>query len=64
MRVRDWLINTAAIDVLIEMHERLRRCDSKPCICTALFDYKRDDRCSRFSGNCKTCIEASLNDER
>lgn len=64
MNVRSWLLNTAAVDVLTEMNERLRRCDSKPCVCVAIFDFSHDDRCSRFNNDCNKCIQSALNEQK
>lgn len=64
MTVRRWLLETAAVDVLTEMNDRLRRYSRRICVCSAIFDFDRKSRCECFEKNCNLCIQSLLNEHK
>lgn len=65
MKNREWLLKTAAVDVLGKMNNSLRTFHSpaSPCIIVALGLHARLGRCGNFNSDCSRCIAAWLNEE-
>ena len=73
MKNRDWLLKTAAVDVLCEMNDQMRKndCDAPHGFHACIMDcFMTSDaankRCKNFGigVGCSHCIEAWLNEER
>ena len=62
MKNRDWLLKTAAVDVLTEINKPMLAYQCN-CIMDALAD-EGCERCRKHEGKCRDCIAAWLDEER